>query len=60
MTARALSRILKPGLAADGIGMLMGYWGSVLRGDPKIPDQEFVSYLRKNQIRKLLLLKAEV
>jgi glycosyltransferase involved in cell wall biosynthesis len=60
MTLRALSRFFKPKLAADGMGMLMGYWGSVFRGDPQIPDPEFVRFLRKHQLRKLMFLRAEI
>lgn len=60
MLARALRRMLNPSLAADGIGMLMGYFGSLLRGKPQIPDQRFIRHLRKHQIRKLLLLRSEI
>jgi poly-beta-1,6-N-acetyl-D-glucosamine synthase len=60
MVARACVRILKPGMFADAAGMLAGYFSSLLGRDQRIPDTEFIRYLRKNQIRKLLLLKSEV
>lgn len=60
MIARALRRVLRPGLAADGFGMLWGYFGSLLSNKPRIPDTEFIRFLRKNQMRKLLLLRSEI
>jgi biofilm PGA synthesis N-glycosyltransferase PgaC len=60
MLMRALRRMLRPGLFTDGLGMLAGYFYSLLRGDDRIPDEKFIRFLRKNQIRKLLLLKSEV
>jgi glycosyltransferase involved in cell wall biosynthesis len=60
MLARVGKRMLKPGLFADAIGMFMGYFSSLIRGDKRIPDAEFIRYLRKNQIRKLFLLKSVV
>jgi poly-beta-1,6-N-acetyl-D-glucosamine synthase len=59
LVARALGRMLRPSLIADGIGMLVGYFGAALRGDAKVPDAALVRYVRKNQIRRLLLRKAE-
>ncbi|MGC4053260.1 MAG: glycosyltransferase family A protein [Paludibaculum sp.] len=60
MVARALRRMLRPGLAADGVGMLVGYFGSLFRGEPRIPDPGFIQFLRKNQLRKLFLLRSEI
>jgi poly-beta-1,6-N-acetyl-D-glucosamine synthase len=60
MIARALGRMLRPALVVDGIGMLLGYFGSLCRCEPRIPDAEFVQYLRKHQIRKLFLLRSDV
>lgn len=60
MIARAVRRFLRPGLAADGAGMLIGYFGSLMRNKPRIPDVDFIRFLRKSQIRKLLLLKSEI
>ena len=60
LIARALRRMLRPALAADGIGMLVGYFGCLRRSEPRIPDGEFIRYLRKNQIRRLFLLRSEV
>jgi hypothetical protein len=60
LIARALRRMLQPALVADGIGMLMGYFGCLRRSEPRIPDAQFIRYLRKHQIRKLFLLRSEV
>ncbi len=60
MVARALRQMLGLKLFADGIGMLAGYFTSLLRGDERIPDAEFIRFLRRNQIRKLLLLRSEL
>lgn len=61
MLFRAFYRVLRrPDLVADGVGMLVGYFGSVARRADRIPDAEFVHFLRRNQIRKLFMLKSEV
>ncbi len=60
MLARALFQMLRPGLFADGIGMAVGYFGSLLRRDQRIPDADFIQFVRKHQMRKLFLLKSEV
>jgi poly-beta-1,6-N-acetyl-D-glucosamine synthase len=60
LLARACRRMVKPGFLADGLGMMTGYFCSLLRGDQRIPDPDFIRYLRKHQIRKLFLLKSEV
>jgi poly-beta-1,6-N-acetyl-D-glucosamine synthase len=61
MVFRAAYRMLrKPQLFADGVGMLVGYFASMLRRDDRIPDQDFIRFVRQQQIRKLFLLKSEV
>lgn len=58
--ARVLRRMLRPGFFADGIGMLVGYFTSLARHDDRIADPEFIRFLQKQQLRKLLFLKSEV
>jgi glycosyltransferase involved in cell wall biosynthesis len=60
MIARALRQMLGPKQYADGVGLLLGYFSSLLRGEERIPDVEFIRFLRRNQIRKLLLLRSEL
>ena len=60
MIFRVLRRMLKPGFFTDGIGMLVGYFSSLFRNEARIADPEFIRYLQKNQLRKLLLLQSEV
>jgi glycosyltransferase involved in cell wall biosynthesis len=60
MIARVLRRMLRPGLFTDGIGMLVGYFASLARHDDRIPDPEFIRFLQKHQLRKLLFLQSEV
>lgn len=44
----------------DGIGMLLGFIRSLIHGDERIDDPEFIRYLRKSQIKRLLLLRNRV
>ena len=58
MVFRAVYRMLrKPQLFADGVGMLVGYFASMLRRENRIPDQDFIRFVRQQQIRKLFLSK---
>jgi biofilm PGA synthesis N-glycosyltransferase PgaC len=57
LIARACWRMVNPGLFADGIGLLAGYFSSMFRRSERIPDREFVRFLRRQQLRKLLLLR---
>ncbi|MBI2400787.1 MAG: hypothetical protein HYV23_07005 [Deltaproteobacteria bacterium] len=55
---RAARNILRSPL--DGMGMITGYLSAALRGSDRIDDPEFIRFLRKNQLRKLLMLKHKV
>jgi biofilm PGA synthesis N-glycosyltransferase PgaC len=59
MIFRCLLRMLKPGLATDGVGMLIGYFSCWFRGDSRVPDENLIRYLRRQQIRRLLLRRTE-
>lgn len=61
LVVSALGRMVtKSPPVADGMGMLIGYLGSMLKGEQRIKDSEFICFLRKNQIRKMLLLKNRI
>jgi glycosyltransferase involved in cell wall biosynthesis len=60
LIARAFRRMLRPSLIPDGVGMLAGYFGAVLRGEPRMPDADFIRFVRKNQIRKLTLRRSDI
>ncbi len=55
---RAAKNIVRSPL--DGAGMITGYIGEAFRGGARIEDQEFIKFLRINQLRKLLMLKHKV
>lgn len=52
--------LLKDPPVADGLGMMLGYFGALIKNNDRIPDSEFIRFLRKNQVRKLFLLKSKV
>lgn len=60
LLARAARQMLRPNSFADGVGMLIGYLGSALRRDSRVPDAQLVRYIRRNQIRKLFMLRSEL
>ena len=60
LLARVCRQMLRPGYFLDGLGMLTGYLSASIRHGERIRDTEFVQFLRKNQLRKLLMLKSEV
>jgi len=55
---RAARNIVKSPL--DGMGMITGYLAEAMGGGARIDDPEFIRFLRKNQLRKLLMLKHKV
>jgi biofilm PGA synthesis N-glycosyltransferase PgaC len=59
LIARAVRRMLKRGLFADGVGMLTGYFWSMARRESRMPDPELIRALRKTQVRELLLMRRE-
>ena len=60
MVVRSLLHAAKPHCTLDGVGMLAGYLVAVLNREKRIEDDEFIRFLRKHQVRRLLLLKSEV
>lgn len=57
---RACRRVLSLSSFLDGMGMLVGYFSAFVKREERIPDEEFIRFLRKNQLRRLLTLKGEV
>lgn len=61
MLARSVkSAIIGRPPLVDGAGMMAGYIISWIKGDERISDEEFIRFLRKNQMRKLFLLESKV
>jgi poly-beta-1,6-N-acetyl-D-glucosamine synthase len=60
LLVRAARHMLHPRSFADGAGMLVGYAASALRGSERIADHKLVKYLRRNQIRRLLMSRYEL
>lgn len=57
---RAIKRMSGPPLFLDGFGMLVGFFGALFRKEKQIDDMEFIDFLRKNQLRKLLFKKNRI
>ena len=57
MIASALMRAMRRPLLVGGLGMLVGYFGALLRRVPRYDDPEFRSFLRRYQW--LVLLKGK-
>jgi poly-beta-1,6-N-acetyl-D-glucosamine synthase len=57
MSASALYRTTRPPLLEGGLAMWLGYVGSMLRREPRYPDPEFRSFLRRYQRESLMLGK---
>jgi len=60
LMARVCRQILRPRHFVDGIAMFAGYTSALLKREERIPDSSFINFLRKHQLRKLLMLKSEV
>lgn len=45
---------------SDGIGMLYGYLKASIKKEQRIGDEEFIKFLQRNQLRKLMLMKNKV
>jgi len=58
MTAAALFRMTRPPLLLGGLAMLQGYFGSMLKRNPRYGDAEFRRFLRSYQWASLFKGKA--
>jgi hypothetical protein len=58
MIASAVYRMTRPPLVTGGVGMLYGYFGSMLARKPRFGDETFRRFLRKYQRACLLKGKA--
>ena len=54
MVGSAVYRMTRPPFIVGGLGMAVGYFGSLLRRDPRYGDEQFRSFLRKYQWACLL------
>jgi glycosyltransferase involved in cell wall biosynthesis len=52
--AKALHIMLFLNYKFDGIGLLQGYFSSLIKGKPKLIDKNLVKYVRKQQMNRLL------
>jgi len=55
VAARGLKRMRCRPYVIGGLTLIASYWWHWLRGRPRYEDAEFVRFLRRNQLRKLLL-----
>lgn len=55
MILKAVRRIFDPPYCIQAAGLLFGYFSGYVKGIPQIPDRQLISYLRKQQMRKLTL-----
>jgi biofilm PGA synthesis N-glycosyltransferase PgaC len=54
LAARAMKKILRHAEFASGIGLLFGYYSSLLKRETQVDDPELLLYLRKNQKNRML------
>jgi poly-beta-1,6-N-acetyl-D-glucosamine synthase len=59
MVASAVFRAMRRPYVVGGMGMLVGFFGAMLRREPRYPDLEFQRFLRKYQWECLILGKKE-
>jgi len=53
MTLKAARRLFHKPYFIQAFGLLVGFYGGYLKRQPRIPDSELISYLRREQLRKL-------
>lgn len=59
LLARGLKRLRCHPYGLGGLALIGSYWWHWLRRSPRYADREFVEFLRRNQLRKLLLQKTD-
>jgi poly-beta-1,6-N-acetyl-D-glucosamine synthase len=55
MIARCLRQLFRTPYLLGSVGLLVGYLRGYLGKIPKVPDHELITYLRKQQVRRLVL-----
>ncbi len=59
LVARGIKRMRLYPYGIGGLALMASYWWSWLRRKPRYNDPEFVNFLRRNQLRKLLFQKTD-
>jgi glycosyltransferase involved in cell wall biosynthesis len=57
--ARCLYKTLRSSYRLSGIGMLAGYSVSIIKRQERLNDRQLITFLRKSQLRRLLLRESE-
>ena len=57
--ARCLNKMCAVPFAIRGIAMIVGYFICIIKQNERLEDRELISFLRRNQIRRLLLKSNE-
>jgi glycosyltransferase involved in cell wall biosynthesis len=59
LLARGIKRMKLRPYGVGGLALIGSYWWSWMARRPRYQDEEFVRYLRRNQVRKLLFQKSD-
>jgi glycosyltransferase involved in cell wall biosynthesis len=57
MLAKCLRRLFKKPYVVNGVGHLYGFLGSYFKGRPQVADKAVISYVRRQQLRRLLFMR---
>lgn len=55
MLVKSARRLFKKPYGIQALGLLFGFFSGYIKGIPHVPDPELIAYLRKQQLRKMLL-----
>lgn len=58
MIMKCASRILKPPYLTGSLGLMLGFIGGYWKRAPRVEDDGFITYVRRQQMRRLLLLES--
>jgi len=58
MFIKSIRRTVHPPYFIQAAGLLFGFLSGYVKGIPQIPDRDLIAYLRKQQVRKMLLQRS--
>ncbi len=58
MLLKCISRVRQRPLGVASLGLAVGFWGAYLKGLPQIDDIEVIRYLRREQMKRVLLRRS--